>query len=237
MHIDIRDLQRRLAALGHYTDRIDGVAGQNTAHAIIAFNRSLGLPARAHISRQMWNELVRRTTSTSPQAKPSVMPPHVNEIRDVEGLHEKRDNAKLKAWLRSDGASVGDPAQIAWCGDAVETAIRLAYPGIDVPTNPYWARNWQSWGVDSGPVYGAVASFERGRGGHVGFAVGKSQDGKLLRILGGNQSNQINEVWKAVSKPDASLLGLRMPAEFPKHLWRPLPVLDASGAVLSVNEA
>ena len=56
-------------------------------------------------------------------------------------------------------------------------------------TNPYWARNWLLFGRDTKPVTGAVLIFERGFGGHVGFAVG--QDDTHFYVLGGNQSDAI----------------------------------------------
>ena len=53
-------------------------------------------------------------------------------------------------WLKRDGRSLGDPGKNPWCGDFVETCIRMGLP--DEPllgalgTNPYWARNWLLFG-------------------------------------------------------------------------------------------
>jgi uncharacterized protein (TIGR02594 family) len=96
-------------------------------------------------------------------------------------------------WLKRDGRSLGDPGKNPWCGDFVETCIRMGLP--DEPllgalgTNPYWARNWLLFGQETKPVLGAVLIFERGSGGHVGFAIG--QDDTHFYVLGGNQSDAV----------------------------------------------
>jgi len=78
------------------------------------------------------------------------------------------------------------------------------------------------------PTYGAVLVFERGTGGHVGFAVG--QDASSLYVLGGNQSNAVNIT--PISK--ARALGYRWPASLPASTT-PLPKM--SGGTVSRNEA
>lgn len=169
-----------------------------------------------------------------PQPKPL---PWMTEIDQVMGLHETRDNKVLTEWLRSDGRLLGDPSKLPWCGDAVETAIRRALPEELFPpklkANPYWARNWAQFGCPCDLVYGAVVSFVRGKGGHVGFLVGVSEDGKLLRVRGGNQSNAINDTWIARHR----LLAARWPASYPTKFQRPAPKLNADGAKISTNEA
>ena len=56
-------------------------------------------------------------------------------------------------------------------------------------SNPYWARNWLLFGQAVQPIIGAVLIFERGSGGHVGFALG--QDNTNFFVLGGNQSDAV----------------------------------------------
>jgi surface antigen len=41
------------------------------------------------------------------------------------------------------------------------------------------------------PAYGCIVTFTRKGGGHVGFVVGATADGKLL-VLGGNQGNTVS---------------------------------------------
>ncbi len=113
-------------------------------------------------------------------------------------------------WLKRDGRSLGDPSKNSWCGDFVETCIRMGLP--DEPllgalgTNPYWARNWLLFGQEVKPTPGAVLIFARGSGGHVGFAVG--QDDTDFHVLGGNQSDAVTVARIAKTR----LLGARWPA-------------------------
>lgn len=115
-----------------------------------------------------------------------------------------------------------------WCGGFAGYVLKQV--GIDGSKSPAWAKSWATWGKPCDRAYGAVAVFGRaGGGGHVGFLVGVSADGKRLYILGGNQSNQVN-----ISPIDASrLLALRWPAAL--AVGPKAPVM--SGGVVSTNEA
>jgi uncharacterized protein (TIGR02594 family) len=159
--------------------------------------------------------------------------PWIVEGKKVFGLHEVRDNAALKAWLRSDGKTLGDPKALPWCGDYLETAIKNSLPNEPfvgpLAQNPYWARNWVNFGIETEPVYGAIVVLSRGSGGHVGFLVG--QDSNTMYLLGGNQGDTVN-----ISRMDKNrVLAYRWPATFanPK---RPVPTMSASAIPLSVNE-
>ena len=85
---------------------------------------------------------------------------------------------------------------------------------VALGTNPYWARNWLLFGQQTKPVTGAVLIFERGSGGHVGFAVG--QDDTHFFVLGGNQSDAVTIARIAKSR----LLGARWPSTYPPHQQR-----------------
>ena len=62
------------------------------------------------------------------------------------------------------------------------------------------------------PITGAVLIFERGSGGHVGFAIG--QDDTHFFVLGGNQSDAVTIARVAKSRP----LGARWLATYPPRL-------------------
>lgn len=161
--------------------------------------------------------------------------PWMAEAKRVLNRHEGRDNGWLKSWLKSDGKTLGDPAKLPWCGDFVETCIRLALPGEPftgaLGENPYWARNWLGLGVATPPTYGAVLVFERGpSSGHVGFAVG--QDASSYFVLGGNQSDSVTVARIAKTR----LLGARWPATFARPAMPRLAQM-VSGGPLSTNEA
>jgi uncharacterized protein (TIGR02594 family) len=174
-------------------------------------------------------------TPPKPATKPKDQP-WVAELRKMIGAHEVKDNGWLRKWLNSDKKTLGDPSKLPWCGDAVETAIKLAIPGVqltaDLKQNPYWARNWASFGVPAAHIPpGAIVSFTRlGGGGHVGFAVGRSADGKLIYVMGGNQSNTVSI---APIKADR-LLAARWPHEVYVSPYK-LPIMSGGG--VSVNEA
>jgi len=160
--------------------------------------------------------------------------PWVTELLAMFGMHETRDNVALRKWLMSDGSTLGNPAQLPWCGDAMETAIKRALPKEpfdgDMKANPYWARNWLSFGVTCQPVYGAVAVFSReGGGGHVGVLV--AQDTRRWHVLGGNQGNAINVVGLDMRR----LLGCRWPVTF-ANPHQPLRLIPAGDIATSQNE-
>ena len=67
------------------------------------------------------------------------MPPWMEELYRRMGLHEVRDTAKLVAFLKI-GRFLGDPRNLPWCGDAVESAIAKTLPGEALPSNPFWAQ-------------------------------------------------------------------------------------------------
>lgn len=175
---------------------------------------------------------LRRSMALLPSMPEATSPPWLTSIKSVFGLHEVRDKARLKLWLRSDGKTLGDPGALPWCGDAVETAIKTALPNEPFTgallLNPYFARNWQSFG-QAAKGYGSIGVFERGpTSGHVGFLVG--EDATAYHVLGGNQGDSVN-----VTRIDKGrLLAARWPMTWP-HDPVPLPAKKPT-LPLSVNE-
>lgn len=219
---DIRKLQSRLAALGFEPGPVDGIMGPHTESAIIAFKRSRGLRATSYVGPITWRALM--GASTEQAARPDALP-WIAEAKKAMGRHEVRDNAWLRKWLGSDGHALGDPAKLPWCGDFVETAIRLALPGEPVPQNPYWALNWRGFGVATAPTYGAVASVSRNGGGHVAFLMG--QDGSRYYVMGGNQANTVSIV--PMDKSRFPREAFRWPATFAARKIH-LPYMSSSAA-------
>lgn len=209
----IRDIQCALDALGHSPGAIDGLWGLRTARALKSLLAANG-----------------RAASVAP---PGPLP-WIAEAKSALGRHEARDRSWLMDWLKRDGRSLGDPAKNPWCGDFVETCIRVALP--DEPllgalgSNPYWARNWLQFGQEVQPIPGAVLIFERGSGGHVGFALG--QDDTHFHVLGGNQSDAVTIARIAKSR----LLGARWPATCPPRAQR-LPKMKPGEYLTTTNEA
>lgn len=160
--------------------------------------------------------------------------PWIVEMEAVLGWHEVRDQKRLAAWLKSDGATLGDPTKLPWCGDAVDTALELALPDeprpADLGKNPYWALNWSYLGKKTLPCYGAIAAFKRPAGGHVGFLVAESTNHYL--VLGGNQGDTVSRVWIAKDRARA----IRWPSTF-VNPNAPLPKMAKGSAAVSQNEA
>ena len=207
----IQQIQSALDRLGHSPGAIDGLWGLRTARAMKALLAANGRAAAI--------------------APPGPLP-WITEAKSALGRHEARDRSWLMDWLKRDGRSLGDPGKNPWCGDFVETCIRMGLP--DEPllgalgSNPYWARNWLLFGLDTKPVPGAVLIFKRGSGGHVGFAVG--QDDANFYVLGGNQSDAVTITRIAKSR----LLGARWPTTWPPRPER-LPTMKP-GEFLTTNE-
>ena len=157
--------------------------------------------------------------------------PWVNEMGRYMGMHERADNKTLLRWLKSDGSTLGDPAKLPWCGDAVHTSIRLTLPDEpfsgDLAKNPYWALNWLQFGTPTQPCYGAILAFERPGGGHVGFAVGIDEKARKIRVRGGNQKDMVSDAWLDIAGPSVRLRGYRYPLTFDRAPKLVLPKLDS----------
>jgi uncharacterized protein (TIGR02594 family) len=213
--MNTREVQAALIALGFKPGLIDGIAGPKTWEALQDALRAAGKPRRPH---------------------PKPPPPWHEKLLRRKGLQEARDRGKLMSWLRSDGETLGDPAKLPWCGNAIETCIALTLPDEQLPGNPYLARNWLKLGGSLAiPALGCALVFWRGSkagtSGHVGLYAGEDAQG-YLHVLGGNQSNAIT-----IARLDKSrLLGLRGPSSYPKPLGGRV-LLSAAGAPMSTDEA
>ena len=103
----IRLIQSGLDKLGHSPGTIDGHWGVRTARALRQLIAANG-----------------RAASISPQGPL----PWITEAKSALGRNEARDRSWLMDWLKRDGRSLGDPSKNPWCGDFVETCIRMGLP-------------------------------------------------------------------------------------------------------------
>ena len=189
MNYSIRDIQTKLIVLGYEPGPVDGIRGRRTINAVKAFQKANNLRVDGIAGENTLGVMFR--TRVTPNASPDKWPWLTEGLR-VLGWHEVTDFNKLSAWLRSDGRALGDPRKLPWCGDFVETCILRSLQDESVPAHPYFARNWQSFGVATTPRMAAVMVFSRGaNGGHVGFYVGETAS--YFIILGGNQSNSVSK--------------------------------------------
>lgn len=94
--------------------------------------------------------------------------------------------AARATWIKGDSEK-GE----AWCASFISWVMRQH--GYMPPKEAYRAKSWKDFGRSvTKPTYGVIAVKKRGGGsGHVAFVVGKSQDGKSLYMLGGNQKDKV----------------------------------------------
>lgn len=59
--------------------------------------------------------------------------PWITEAKTAPGRTEARDRSGLMDWLKCNGRSLGDPGKNPWCGDFVETCIRVSLPDVPLP--------------------------------------------------------------------------------------------------------
>ena len=100
-------IQSGLDKLGHTPGAIDGRWGVRTARAL--------------------KQLIAANGRAAAIAPPGPLP-WLTEAKTALGRNEARDRTWLMDWLKRDGRSLGDPAKNPWCGDFVETCIRIGLP-------------------------------------------------------------------------------------------------------------
>lgn len=202
-------MQVQLRRLRFFSLPVDGLPSPEFDAAVCEFKASVGFARRPYFT-----EATLRKLDVDPALMGRHPAPWMNEISRYIGFHEKRNYLELSTWLKSDGKTLGDPRVLPWCGDAVETALRLtmekdvytANLGSDLKLNPYWAKNWAQFGSAvpwkyNAPPYGAIATFSRTGGGHVGLVAGFDPTARKLLIRGGNQSDSISDVWLTMDGP------------------------------------
>jgi len=161
-------------------------------------------------------------------------PPWIGIARTYVGIREVPGpdaDATIARWLSQLGAWWSEDST-PWCGAL--PAIVMKESGLAYPKAWYRARAWMSWGSSCDPAIGAVAVFERGAGGHVGFVVGRDHMNRLL-VLGGNQRDQVS----IAPFERHRLIGCRWPAEpaVAFEFTGELPRIAANRTASSTNEA
>ena len=128
------------------------------------------------------------------------------------------------------GINVTDD-ETPWCGTFAAHVV--SHAGFQPPRIAVRASSWDAFGEPVEKAYlGAIVRFQRPGGGHVAFLTGVSADGRLFRVLGGNQSNSVNETW--IER------GRCVVMRWPKGAAKPIalaPVVNSAGAKVSTNEA
>lgn len=117
------------------------------------------------------------------------------------------DNPRIVAYHRSTSldAPFASNDETPWCSSFVNWCVeRSGHAGTDSA----WARSWLSWGRPTNtPTKGCIVVFTRGTSsGHVAFFISKTAT--KIKVLGGNQSDEVN----ISDYPASRLLGYRVPA-------------------------
>ena len=118
---------------------------------------------------------------------------HIAIARSYLGLSEIKASNRhptIDAWAKTLSGKwlLGQP----WCGTFCAQVFKEAGLSAKVPKEFFRAKAWENAGTKlTRPAYGCIVTFIRDGGGHVGFVVGKTKTG-MVKVLGGNQSNQVN---------------------------------------------
>jgi hypothetical protein len=94
---DVRRVQRRLRELGYKPGLIDGIAGENTADAVAAFQRRHNLPGQRGAWYESYNTVLKDAKNIIPEARAKAKP------KDLEAIGDKpsvwlRTGRNLQAW-------------------------------------------------------------------------------------------------------------------------------------------
>jgi uncharacterized protein (TIGR02594 family) len=131
----------------------------------------------------------------------------VDSALQLEGLHEVRDRATIRHYLRTGGADL-DPATTAWCAAMVNASLQRQ--GIQGSGSAV-ANSFQRWGqaVHGDVRRGDVMVLPHGRGpnqagGHVGLATGRTATDAsghtLYEMVSGNSSNRVQRTWERADR-------------------------------------
>ncbi|MDX3977167.1 TIGR02594 family protein [Shinella sp.] len=193
----------RLRVHGAYGGAMDGVPGRELHRALERFQASEHLDLTGYADQPTVNALRK-----APSAKASALtiyekapelpvePVWMREARRLIGVREvvgKGSNAVIMGWAKRLGgwvASFFKDDDIAWCGLFMAHVLGLTLPREPLPANPLGALQYNKFGRQLAvPALGAIMTFTRDGGGHVGLYVG--EDKTHFHILGGNQGNSV----------------------------------------------
>lgn len=208
--------QTRLADLGFYHLRVDGIDGPGTQDAFTRFKEANGFRSRPYPGPKTLARLWSPGAKRAPEPVSSGGDPKwLTKARSLLGTREvpgKGNNPIIMSWAKDlDQWYPGD--DVPWCGLFVAMCLSYGFPNEPQDFNRLGARNWMDYGIACGDEYlGAVAVFWRTHptkswNGHVGILTGVSDD--AVRIIGGNQSDNVTETWISRDR----LLGLRFPRD------------------------
>lgn len=227
-------LIERLTAHGVYRGADDGGHGRGVIAALEAFQTKSGLPVSGKADSATVQAL--RYKEDDPVVPPAE-PVWQREARRFMGLKEvsgAKSNPVIIGWAKALGGWIANyftDDDIPWCGLFMAHIMGATLPKELLPSNPLSALAWGSFGRRlPTPALGAVLTFKRNGGGHVGLYVGETS--KAYRVLGGNQTNSVSLTWIDKERLDA----IRWPSTVTLPLGGRIQ-LKPDGAPLSTDEA
>lgn len=142
--------------------------------------------------------------------------------REIKG---KKHNPLILKWWRDIKAQFVDD-ETAWCAAFVGGVLEEC--GIK-STRSGWARSYEKWGLPlDRPYAGAIVTFSRSGGGHVGFVVG--QNATSISVLGGNQRDAVNITKFSKHSPSLKITSYRWP------IGEPLPARKLKNSEIDAPE-
>lgn len=227
-------LIERLTAHGAYSGANDGSYGRGVIAALETFQAKSGLPVSGKADTATVQAL--RYKADDPVVPPAE-PVWLREARRFMGLTEVpggTSNPVIIGWAKALGGWVANyftDDDIPWCGLFMAHVMGATLPRELLPSNPLSALAWGSFGRRLElPALGAVLSFSRSGGGHVGLYIGETDH--EYRVLGGNQRNSVSLTW--IDK------GRLAAARWPSTVALPIGgriQLKPDGAAISTDEA
>jgi uncharacterized protein (TIGR02594 family) len=181
--------------------RVDGHFGERTRQALIAFQKSKGLTQDGQAGPKTRAALGLKPVAVAPPVVQTVMNPRLTIAIAELGVHENslpgQHNARIIEYHQTTTLKATTD-ETAWCSSFVNWVVRQAG---GTGTNSALAKSWLDWGTPvTTPMAGDIVVIRKKTPGitqatgsptgfHVGFYI--SAPAGHIRILGGNQSDQV----------------------------------------------
>lgn len=210
---DVKNMQEYLTTLGYDTNGVDGTFGGGTESAVKAFQKDMSFTVvDGIIGNQTAMHLVDMYYGKVIPSEYVMDTPWVSEaIEDyfVSEIKGEKHNPRVVQYFKEAHTSWFNDDETPWCAAAVSAWLERS--GIRSVRSAR-ARDHINFGSKLlEPRFGAIVVLERGaNSGHVGFVTGVTADGNQIKVLGGNQSDSVNERMFSVTR----VLGYRQPEGF-----------------------
>lgn len=148
----------------------------------------------------------------APDELPQAQPGPANWLaaaRAEIGVTEGGKPERIKSYFAATDFGPVGGAIPHWCGAFVAFCIKASGADNPVPAGAALAANWKTWGssvpvgaqnIPDGAVVVLTPSPGTNTSGHVAFLTGALPASKQITLLGGNQSNAVNETPYSVSR-------------------------------------